>query len=130
MIYATDGSVSPYYAGLNLVLIVIPCQLMPYTLKEASVVSGTTLLLYLLACVGHMLTTHIAVNVSIIYNNIYFIAITTLICLCSSHYTYKRRLRDFQLLQELDERNRHGFRNSTVSKSEFFANISHELRRL
>jgi len=126
MIYATEGSTSPYYAGLNLVLIVA-CQLMPYTLKEAAVVCGTTLLLYLLACVGHARTTHIVVNASTIYNNLYFIAITTLICLCSSHYTSLRRLRDFKLRQELDERN-HRLAELDRLKSEFFANISHELR--
>lgn len=48
MVYHTFGVASPYYAGLNLVMIVA-CLLMPYTLKESLGVCLATLATYLAA---------------------------------------------------------------------------------
>ena len=39
MIYASEGVISPYYAGINLVLVGV-CLLIPYTLGEAGLISG------------------------------------------------------------------------------------------
>ncbi len=126
MIYATNGSASPYYAGLLLVLIVA-CQLMPYTLREAAIVCASTLALYLIACGANAYRVHVRQDVSNIASNVYFVVITTVICLCSCHYASLRHFRDFKLRRDLDDRNRR-LAELDQLKSQFFANVSHELR--
>ena len=52
MIYATEGAMSPYYAGLNLVMIIV-CLLMPWTAAEVIALCALTVSMYLGACIGH-----------------------------------------------------------------------------
>jgi signal transduction histidine kinase len=133
MIYATEGAASPYYAGLNLVLIVA-CYLMPYTLREALAVCGATLFTYLFACLGYRLHHNVTLPVGVLFNNVYFITITALICVTASYFNTGRRIEEFRLRSELDARNKElGESYEKLSqldrlKSEFFANVSHELR--
>jgi signal transduction histidine kinase len=131
MVYATEGVASPYYAGLNLVMIVA-CLLMPYTLKESLGVCLATLATYLAASALH--PGHMAGASGSTFNNVYFMAITALICVTASHASTRRRLGEFRLGQELAVRNQQlGDSYKQLAqldklKSEFFANLSHELR--
>jgi len=131
MVYATQGVASPYYAGLNLVMIVA-CLLMPYTLKESLGVCLATIATYLVASALHPGHTSEAAGLS--FNNVYFMAITGLICVTASHFSTRRRLEEFRLGQELAVRNQQlGDSYKQLAqldklKSEFFANLSHELR--
>ena len=50
MIYATEGVISPYYAGMNLVLVGV-CLLIPYTLAEAASICGSVVVCYSAACI-------------------------------------------------------------------------------
>jgi signal transduction histidine kinase len=134
MIFASEGAASPYYAGLNLVLIVA-CLMMPYTFKEALGVCMATLGCYLLACAGHFLRTPDAkLPIGVLFSNVYFISLTTLICVTASAYSTRRRMEDFRLRHELKVRNDQideSYRKLSQLdrlKSEFFANVSHELR--
>src|SRR5258708_18090634 len=52
MIYSTEVSVSPYYAGLNVVLVAF-CLLVPWTYQETLVVCIATIVIYIAACVAH-----------------------------------------------------------------------------
>jgi signal transduction histidine kinase len=122
---------SPYYAGLNLVMIVA-CLLMPYTLKESLGVCLATLAAYLAAAALH--PGHTQEAAGLVFNNVYFMAITALICVTASHFSTRRRLEEFRLGQELAVRNQQlGDSYKQLAqldklKSEFFANLSHELR--
>ena len=113
MIYLTEGALSPYYAGLNIV-IAAAILLIPYTLPEAIAVCGFVCLSYLVACMLHRyhppadagsqsfdpLTT-----VSTLINNCYFLAMTAVIALTSCYYSSVRRFAEFRLRHELDENN-------------------------
>ena len=113
MIYASEGVISPYYAGINLVLVGV-CLLIPYTLTEASVISGIVLVCYSFACLMHRIapptvSVHLMTASSgsrSFINNIYFICATALISVAACRYASLRRLEEFRLRYELDVNNR------------------------
>jgi two-component system sensor histidine kinase PhcS len=113
MIYMAEGALSPYYAGLNIV-IAAAILLIPYTLPEAIAVCGFVGCCYVVACLLHRyyppgsaapesfspLTT-----IKTLINNFYFLGMTALIALTSCHYSSVRRFAEFRLRHELDENN-------------------------
>jgi signal transduction histidine kinase len=128
MIYEQGGSESHYYAGLNLVLLVIGFVLY-WTFIESLVAVSLVILMYVGACLchGHILAKDLE-------NNLYFMALTGIIVVTGSYFHSKYRFREFALRFELN-RNRQALEESNQKlleldqiKSRFFANISHELR--
>jgi signal transduction histidine kinase len=129
MIAATDGATSPYYAGLNLVILAAS-SIIQATFIDSLVAVSLIFLMYLGACFlapsfddGRMFV-----------NNIYFIALTAIIVVTGNFFFNRLRLREFALRFELDE-NRQKLEESNAKlveldqvKSRFFANVSHELR--
>ena len=130
MVYVSEGSASPYYAGLNLAILAA-AVLLPYTFLETLLLFGLTLMMYLAAC---FLPGAAPVNWSLLFNNVYFLVLSGIICLVSSVYSSRRRLEDFRLRYELARRNEEISRSYRKLeeldrlRSIFFANISHELR--
>ncbi|MCZ6805255.1 MAG: ATP-binding protein [Proteobacteria bacterium] len=126
MIYLSEGILSPYYAGLNLVILGTGV-LLPWTFIETLFVSGITLLLYIIACFLHGSVTDFIANWNILFNNSFFILLTGVISTTSSYFNTQARINDFNLRTELDYRNQE-LEKWDQLKTQFFANVSHELR--
>lgn len=128
MIYYTEGVASPYYAGLNLLLIGLAWVAQMYLLESLTSVF-LTLFIYGAACYFHG-----AQSLSLLINNLYFIVLTGVIGVTGSYFLNRSRFREFLLRQELDESRKeleesnHKLVEMDKAKTNFFANISHELR--
>jgi two-component system sensor histidine kinase PhcS len=107
MIFASEGTVSPYYAGLNLVLTGV-CLLFPYSLAEGAVVCSFILVSYTVACLVHgsskLITgSHASLvgDASTLYNNLYFLALNGVIAVTACRFSSRRRFEDFKLRHDL-----------------------------
>src|SRR5581483_3742192 len=129
MIYDTEGPASPYYAGLNLILLAVSVVVHWSTGESLLAVAGI-LLMYFLACV----LKGTREQGGIIFNNLYFIVLTGIIVVTGNHFFNRLRFREFALRYELDknrkalEENNQKLKELDQIKGRFFANISHELR--
>jgi len=136
MIYAKEGADSPYYAGLNLVMLGA-AMLMRWILMDSIIVVALTLIAYLIACYSHSSAT----NHSIFFNNLYFLFVTGVFTTAGSWFYNQIRLSEFILRHDLDvnsaelalsnarlEDSNKQLRELDEVKNRFFANISHELR--
>ena len=100
MIYATDGATSPYYAGLNLVLLMLAFVL-HWTFWESLCAASLVLLLYAVASFFHGPITRTVIGEFV--NNLYFLALTGIIVVTGSYFHSKSRFREFALRFELDK---------------------------
>ena len=133
MIYATEGAASPYYAGLNLVLLVLAFVL-HWTFWESLTAASLVIVLYVAASLAHGRIPATTAGAGVFANNLYFLALTGIIVVTGSYFHSKSRFREFALRYELDK-NRAALEESNRKlveldqiKGRFFANISHELR--
>ncbi len=129
MIHVKQGADSPYYAGLNLILLAVSVVVHWSTLESLLAVVGV-FIMYLAAC----LTATGAHHRSILFNNLYFLTETGIIVVIGNYFFNRLRFREFALRYELDK-NRRALAESNQKlleldqiKGRFFANISHELR--
>jgi two-component system, sensor histidine kinase PhcS len=107
MIYATEGALSPYYAGLNLVMLA-GSLLTTYRAREATVFCAFVLASYAIACLLHRVhPPNIALHPQVqstagtLFNNMYFLAATATVCVTASFFGSRRRFEDFCLRHNL-----------------------------
>src|SRR5438105_335237 len=96
MIYLEGGSTSPYYAGLNLVLLVVGFVL-HWTFAESFVAVSLVIFMYLGACFLHG-----GIVSKNLENNLYFLVLTGVIVVTGSYVQSRARFREFALRFELD----------------------------
>ncbi len=131
MIYATEGAISPYYAGLNLVLLVL-ALILHWTFWETLIVTLLIIALYSIASFAHGKISH--ETIPIIVNNLYFLFLTGIITATGSYFHNKIRFREFAFRHQLDKSKRELEETNRKLveldrlKGKFFANISHEMR--
>src|ERR1035437_3864811 len=131
MVYTTEGPASPYYAGINLILLAIAFVL-GWSVGLSLLALVLFIGMYLGAC---FLRGPLAPeDRGLFFNNLYFLCLTGIIVVTGSRIHRVLRVREFTLRFELDE-SRQMLEESNQKlmeldqiKSRFFANISHELR--
>jgi len=104
MIRETEGASSPYYAGLNLVLLVLAFVL-HWTFWESFTAATLVVVLYLSASLLH-LGGMAQADVASLVNNLYFLGLTGIIVVTGSYFHSKSRFREFSLRHQLDESRR------------------------
>ncbi|MCI0744747.1 MAG: ATP-binding protein [Verrucomicrobia subdivision 3 bacterium] len=129
MIYATEGPVSPYYAGLNLILLAISV-VVRWNVRESLLACAAVMLMYLAAALPSFSQPQLGTFV----NNFYFLGLTGIIMIAGNYLFNRLRFREFVLRYELNqnraqlEENNQKLKQLDEAKGRFFANISHELR--
>jgi two-component system sensor histidine kinase PhcS len=98
MVYATEGTASPYYAGLTLVLMVLAVVL-DWTFWQSVASVVLVLLLYLAAC-GF---SPAAFDRGIFINNIFFLASSGIAIIAGTYFHSSVRVREFVSRSELDK---------------------------
>jgi two-component system, sensor histidine kinase PhcS len=97
MIYDTNDPVSPYYAGLNIVLVAVGL-ILPWNYIQNLVTAILTLVGYVLVC--RWMDTPQPLNYTI--NNATFLCLTAVLVVSGSVASAKQRLREFRLRWDLD----------------------------
>ena len=136
-IYETEGAMSPYYAGLNLIMLGA-AVMMRWSTMDSVIVVLLTLASYLIATTAKGQEIQ---DARILFNNIYFLVVTGVIVIVGtwvytgirfSEFLMRLRLEDStKELHEANvllEENYEKLRELDEVKSRLFANVSHELR--
>jgi signal transduction histidine kinase len=115
MTIATGGRASPYYGGINIVLLAATL-LMPWTPAWSIAASGSLIAAYVIGLV----TTGAIADPRMLVHNLAFLGSTAVIAVLSTVFQRRVRWREFQTRTQLQE--------ALAHKRDFLASMSHELR--
>lgn len=122
MVHLTEGYLSPYYAGINLVMIVFVAVL-PLSARRTAVICAIVYGAYIIPiAVGSEIEVW-----SVFANNNFFLLATIVLVVLSSYFSTTLRFKEFAARFDLAEANEE-LKKLDLLKSQFFANISHEVR--
>jgi two-component system, sensor histidine kinase PhcS len=97
MIHDTNGPNSPYYAGLNLILLAASV-VVHWNIRESLLSVAGVILMYFAACYEQTTRQH----QSVLVNNYYFLVLTGIIVVTGNYFFNRLRFREFTLRYELD----------------------------
>lgn len=100
MISVKHGVVSPYYAGLNLILLAVSV-VVRWTMKESVTAVAAVLMMYFVTCWADMRGGDEA-RLRLIVNNFYFLILTGIIVVVGNYFFNRLRQQEFVLRYELD----------------------------
>jgi two-component system sensor histidine kinase PhcS len=98
MVYATEGTASPYYAGLTLVLMVLAVVL-DWPIWQSVISVLLVLVLYLAAC----LFSSAMFDKGLFINNLFFLISSGIAIIAGTYYHSRVRVREFVSRSELDK---------------------------
>jgi len=101
MIGVTNGPDSPYYAGLNLILLAASV-VVHWNVRESLLSVAGVMVMYFAACYRQTTSQHL----SDLVNNYYFLVLTGIIVVTGNHIFNRLRYREFTLRFELDQNRR------------------------
>ncbi len=122
MIHFAEGYASPYYAGLNVILL-SSLFILPLDRRRISIICALIYAFYLLP----ILVLQKIENWAIFLNNNVLLLTTMAFSIVSAHLSTQMRFKEFSGRYNLAQANEE-LKKLDVLKSQFFANVSHEVR--
>jgi len=122
MVHLSGGYTSTYYAGVNMVLLSLIFML-PMNAKRTAIVCSIIYLAYIIPILALQRIEHL----DIFLNNNFFLVMTIVFVVFSSHLATQMRFREFSTRFNLARANEE-LKKLDALKSQFFANVSHEVR--
>lgn len=122
MVHISGGYSSPYYAGINLVMLAF-IFLLPLDAKLTAIIC---LILYAAYIIPIVVRQRIE-RLDVFFNNNFFLLATCVVVIISAYLSNQMRYREFSGRYNLAQANEELKKLDTL-KSQFFANVSHEVR--
>ena len=122
MVHMSGGYSSSYYAGINFVLLAF-IFILPLDPPRTAIICAVLYLSY----IAPILLMQKISDLPVFLNNNFFLLATILVVILSAHLSTRIRFREFSARYNLAKANDE-LKEMDVLKSQFFANVSHEVR--